>query len=148
MKTKLFILLAVVFVGFTTSSNVSKDLNHDILGEWCNPYTYQSSGEIKGYEFKKGGKINFMGVKATRLENWSIENDQLTIKGKKLDDNGAVVGDYITVERIEILNKDTLQLVAKEEAPRLVFIYVRPSVAKKMYGKEVKEMLKRNKSNK
>ena len=138
MKKKLFILLAIMFVGFTTSSNVGQDLEKDILGKWCNPYTYQDSGEIKGFEFKKSGKAIFMGVKTVKLDSWSIKDGTLTVKGKRLDENGVVTGEYYTEERIEILNRDTLQVVAKEESPKLTFIYVRPSVAKKLYGKEVK----------
>ena len=32
-----------------------KKVEKQIIGKWCNPYTYKSTGELKGFELKKGG---------------------------------------------------------------------------------------------
>lgn len=37
------------------ASDPQKEMEKKIIGEWCNPYTYESTGELKGFSFKKGG---------------------------------------------------------------------------------------------
>ena len=33
-----------------------------IIGKWYNPHTYRMSGELKGFQFKKGGKCKALEV--------------------------------------------------------------------------------------
>lgn len=136
MKTRILILVAIVFCALTTSSKT--DFNKEIIGEWCNPYTYQSSGEIKGFNFKKGGKCEAINVPSLDLKKWEIVNGKLVISGFRIDENGAK-SEYRTEERIAQLSNDSLLVVTQEENPRLEFLYVRIPVAKKAYPNATKK---------
>lgn len=35
------------------SNGFADDLRKKVVGRWYNPYTYASSGEMKGFQFKK-----------------------------------------------------------------------------------------------
>lgn len=121
MKTKLLVTLALFFAFFTTSS--TPDYNKLIIGKWCNPYTYESSGEIKGFNFKKGGKCESINIPTLDLKTWEIVDGKLVITGFYIDENGTR-SDYRTEERIETLTKNELVVIAKEKNPKLVFRYV------------------------
>lgn len=136
MKTKIFILVAVLVSALTTSGRT--DFNKEIIGEWCNPYTYESTGEIKGFNFKKGGKCEGINVPVLDLKKWEIINGKLIITGFRVDENG-VKSDYRTEERIVQLSNDSLLVVAQEEEPRLEYLYVRIHVAKKAYPNATKK---------
>lgn len=124
MKAKLLVLVAIVCCAFTTAD---KDLSKQIIGKWCNPYTYQSSGEIKGFNFKKGGKCEAINVPSLDLKNWKIENGKLIITGFSIEADGSR-SEYRSEERISELSCDSLLVVSQEENPRLEFLYVRPEV--------------------
>ena len=87
-----------------------KKVEKQIIGKWCNPYTYKSTGELKGFEFKKG---------------FSKEDD-----GK--------VEVYKTRERIGYLTSDSLQLIVNEGTPRLAFLYLNTKSIKELVTPEVK----------
>lgn len=130
MKTRILILVAIVFCAFTTSGKT--DLNKEIIGQWCNPYTYELSGEVKGFNFKKDGKCEAINIPSLELKTWEIVNGKLIIKGFSIEPDGKKV-EYITEERISQLTKDSLSLVTQEANPRLEFLYVRIPVAKKAF---------------
>ena len=52
MKKLLMTVMALSCFAF--SSYGQKKVEKQIIGKWCNPYTYESTGELKGFEFKKG----------------------------------------------------------------------------------------------
>ena len=55
-----------------------------IIGKWCNPYTYQSTGELKGFEFKKGGKCSAINIPVYDLRTWKIDEEgYIFICGRK-----------------------------------------------------------------
>ena len=47
-----------------------KKVEKQIIGKWCNPYTYKSTGELKGFEFKKGGKCSAINIPSLDLKKW------------------------------------------------------------------------------
>ena len=51
MKKLLMTVMALSCFAF--SSYGQKKVEKQIIGKWCNPYTYQSTGELKGFEFKR-----------------------------------------------------------------------------------------------
>lgn len=129
MKTKFLVAIALFFTVFMTSSS---ELNPKLLiGKWCNPYTYQSSGEIKGFNFKKGGKCEVINVPSLDLKNWEIKDGQLIITGFSIAKDGSK-SEYRTSERIESLTENELVVVANESDPKLVFRYVRVSKVKEL----------------
>lgn len=129
MKTKFLVVIALLFTVFMTSSS---ELNPKLLiGKWCNPYTYQSSGEIKGFNFKKGGKCEAINVPSLELKNWEIKNGKLIITGFRIDEDGTK-SEYRSEERIETLTENELIVVNQEENPKLVFYYVPVSKVKEL----------------
>lgn len=100
-----------------------ENLEKKIVGKWCNPYTYQSSGELKGFEFKKDGRCVAINIPSLDLKTWKIRNDTLVIQGYEVQEDGKKVP-YETEERIELLTRDSLSLVTQEANPRLVFLYL------------------------
>lgn len=127
MKAKFLVAIALIFSVFMTSSS---ELNPKLLiGKWCNPFTYESSGEIKGFDFKKGGKCESINIPSLELKNWEIKDGYLIITGLEINKDGTKT-EYRTSERIEKLTEDELVVVYKEEAPRLAFIYVPVSKVK------------------
>ena len=60
-----------------------KKVEKQIIGKWCNPYTYKSTGELKGFEFKKGGKCSAINIPSLDLKTWKVDNEkQLTHGGQ------------------------------------------------------------------
>mgnify|MGYP000346814957 CR=1 FL=1 len=99
----------------------SKKCRKQLIGKWCNPYTYQSTGELKGFHFQKNGKCSAINVPSLDLRTWKIDKDgYLIIEGFSTEDDGRTEV-YKTRERIEKLTSDSLRLVMKESSPRLVF---------------------------
>lgn len=135
MKNKLMLLLAglCLFAGVTNA----QDLEKKIIGKWCNPYTYKSSGELKGFEFKKGGKCEAINIPSLDLKTWKIVDGKLIIEGFEIGENGEKTP-YQTEERISLLNQDTLSVVAQEANPRLEFVYVNTKVIKKKVEENLK----------
>ena len=112
-------------------------MEKQIIGKWCNPYTYQSTGELKGFEFKKGGKCSAINIPIYDLRTWKIDKEgYLIIEGFSKEDSDEMQP-YYTRERIGYLSKDSLELVTREENPRLVFLYINTKKIKKLVTPEV-----------
>ena len=54
-------------------------MEKEIIGKWCNPNTYESTGEFKGFGFKKGGKCS------------GVKNPTLDLKTRKIDKDGFLI---------------------------------------------------------
>lgn len=111
------------------ASDPQKEMEKKIIGEWCNPYAYESTGELKGFHFKKGGVCEAINIPSLDLKTWSIQNGYLLIKGFSLEKDGKKEV-YETKEKIDLLNADTLSVVAREANPRLVFLYLNTKIIK------------------
>ena len=111
------------------ASDPQKEMEKKIIGEWCNPYTYESTGELKGFHFKKGGVCEAINIPSLELKTWSVQEGYLLIKGFSIEEDGSKEV-YETKEKIDLLNTDTLSLVARESNPRLVFLYLNTKIIK------------------
>lgn len=134
MKKLLFTVVALSC--FALNGFGQKNVEKQIIGKWCNPYTYQSTGELKGFEFKKGGKCAAINVPSLDLKTWRIEDNYVIIEGFSKGEDGTIEP-YNTRERIGYLNADTLELVTQEKDPRLVFLYLNAKSIKKLVTPEV-----------
>ena len=117
------------------SVETQKNLEKRIIGEWCNPYTWQDTGELKGFRFEPGGKCSAVGIPSLELDTWRIEDGYLLIKGHSVDENGKREA-YETRERIGQLTSDSLELVTQEASPRLAFLYLNTRSIKKLAPRE------------
>ena len=111
------------------ASDPQKEMEKKIIGEWCNPYTYESTGELKGFHFKKGGVCEAINIPTLDLKTWNIEEGYLFIKGFSLKGNGEKEV-YETKEKIDLLTTDSLCLLARESNPRLLFLYLNTKIIK------------------
>lgn len=111
------------------ASGPQNEMEKKIIGKWCNPYTYESTGELKGFHFKKGGVCEAINIPSLELKTWSIQEGYLLIKGFSIEEDGKKEV-YETKEKIDLLNADTLSLLAREANPRLVFLYLNTKVIK------------------
>ena len=84
---------------------------------------------MKGFSFKKGGVCEAINIPSLDLKTWSIQNGYLLIKGFSLEKDGKKEV-YETKEKIDLLNADTLSVVAREANPRLVFLYLNAKIIK------------------
>lgn len=135
MKTKFLVAIALIFSVFMTSSS---ELNPKLLiGKWCNPYTYQSSGEMKGFEFKKGGKCNAINIPSLDLKTWEIKDGKLIITGFDIAEDGTR-SEYRTVEKIELLTNTELLVAPVGMVPQSKFRYVKVGKLKE-YVDELKK---------
>lgn len=115
----------------------TEKVEKQIIGKWCNPYTYESTGELKGFEFKKGGKCSAINVPSLDLRTWKIDEDgYLIIEGFSKEDDGKIEV-YKTRERIGYVTSDSLELVVQEAQPRLAFLYLNTKSIKKLVTPEV-----------
>ena len=121
--------IGLILLCFSWSSDPLQEMEKKIIGEWCNPYTYESTGELKGFHFKKGGVCEAINIPSLDLKTWSIQNGYLLIKGFSLEKDGKKEV-YETKEKIDLLNADTLSVVAREANPRLVFLYLNTKIIK------------------
>ena len=111
------------------ASDPQKEMEKKIIGEWCNTYTYESAGELKGFHFKKGGVCEAINIPTLDLKTWNIEEGYLFIKGFSLKGNGEKEV-YETKEKIDLLTTDSLCLLARESNPRLLFLYLNTKIIK------------------
>lgn len=125
---KLMYFIGMIFI-CACGTNPQKEMEKTIVGEWCNPYTYQSTGELKGFNYKKGGVCEAINIPSLELKSWEIKDGYLITKGFDINEDGSKTP-YETKERIEKLNADTLVLVAQEANPKLVFVYLNTKVIK------------------
>lgn len=113
-----------------------KSLDKQIIGKWCNPYTYQSTGELKGFQFDKGGKCSAINIPSLDLKTWKIEDGYLIIEGYSIEEGGKKEV-YETRERIDKLTPDSLEVIAQEANPRLAFLYLNTKSIKKLVTPQV-----------
>ena len=121
--------IGLILLCLACASDPQKGMEKKIIGEWCNPYTYESTGELKGFHFKKGGVCEAINIPSLDLKTWSIQEGYLLIKGFSLEKDGKKEV-YETKEKIDLLNADTLSVVAREANPRLVFLYLNTKIIK------------------
>lgn len=121
--------IGLILLCLACASDPQKEMEKKIIGEWCNPYTYESTGELKGFHFKKGGVCEAINIPSLDLKTWSIQEGYLLIKGFSLEEDGKKEV-YETKEKIDLLNADTLSVVAREANPRLVFLYLNTKIIK------------------
>ena len=121
--------IGLILLCLACASDPQKEMEKKIIGEWCNPYTYESTGELKGFHFKKGGVCEAINIPSLDLKTWSIQNGYLLLKGFSLEKDGKKEV-YETKEKIDLLNADTLSVVAREANPRLVFLYLNTKIIK------------------
>ena len=43
--------IGLILLCLACASDPQKGMEKKIIGEWCNPYTYESTGELKGFHF-------------------------------------------------------------------------------------------------
>ena len=135
MKKLLMTVMALSCFAF--SSYGQKKVEKQIIGKWCNTSTYESTGELKGFEFKKGGKCSAINVPSLDLRTWKIDEDgYLIIEGFSKEDDGKIEV-YKTRERIGYVTSDSLELVVQEAQPRLAFLYLNTKSIKKLVTPEV-----------
>ena len=134
---KKLLITAMALSCFAFSSYGQDKVEKQIIGKWCNPYTYESTGELKGFEFKKGGKWSAINVPSLDLRTWKIDEDgYLIIEGFSKEDDGKIEV-YKTRERIGYVTSDSLELVVQEAQPRLAFLYLNTKSIKKLVTPEV-----------
>lgn len=131
------LITAMVLSCFAICSFGQNNTEKQIIGKWCNPYTYKFTGEFKGFEFKKGGKCSAVNIPSLDLKTWKIDKDgYLIIEGFSKEDNGKMEV-YKTRERIGKLTPDSLELVTQDGPPRLAFLYLNAKSIKKLVTPEV-----------
>lgn len=133
---KKLLLVAIAFSCFTLNSYGQKNVEKQLIGKWCNPYTYKSTGELKGFEFKKGGKCAAIDIPSLDLKTWKVEDGYLIIEGFSKEDDGKTEV-YKTRERIELLTSDSLRVISSAGPPRLAFLYLNAKSVKKLVTPEV-----------
>ncbi len=134
---KKLLITAMTLFCFAFSSYGQGKVEKQIIGKWCNPYTYKSTGELKGFEFKKGGKCSAVNIPSLDLKTWKIDKDgYLIVEGFSKGEDGKVEV-YKTRERIGKLSSDSLELVVQEAQPRLAFLYLNMKSIKKRVTPEV-----------
>ena len=127
---KKFLCISLILLAFACASDPQKEMEKTIVGEWCNPYTYQSTGELKGFHFKKGGDCEAINIPSLELKSWEIKDGYLIVKGQEVAEDGTKEV-YETKERIGLLTRDSLSLVVQEANPRLAFLYINAKKLKK-----------------
>lgn len=127
MKNLIYISLALLCLACATDPQ--KEMEKKLLGEWCNPYTYQSTGELKGFRFKKGGVCESINIPTLELKTWEIQEGYLIIKGESLEEDGTRE-EYQTKEKIDQLTADSLSLLVSAGPPRIAFLYLNTKVIK------------------
>lgn len=133
---KKLLVTAIALSCFALSGFAQKELEKQFIGKWCNPYTYKSTGEMKGFEFKKGGKCSAINIPSLDLKTWKIEDGYMIIEGFSTEDDGKIEA-YKTRELIGRFNKDSLELIVSVGPPRLAFMYLNTKSIKKLVTKEV-----------
>ena len=128
MKKLLYVALTLFC--FACASDPQKEMEKAIVGEWCNPYTYESTGELKGFNFKKGGECESINIPSLDLKTWVIKDGFLIVKGFDSTEDGTKEV-YETKEKIGLLTRDSLCLVVQEASPRIAFLYLNAKTLKK-----------------
>ena len=129
-KMKKLLYVALTLFCFACASDPQKEMEKAIVGEWCNPYTYESTGELKGFNFKKGGECEAINIPSLDLKTWEIKDGFLIVKGFDITEDGTKEV-YETKEKIGLLTRDSLCLVVQEASPRIAFLYLKAKTLKK-----------------
>ena len=129
-KMKKLLYVALTLFCFACASDPQKEMEKAIVGEWCNPYTYESTGELKGFNFKKGGECEAINIPSLDLKTWEIKDGLLIVKGFDITEDGTKEV-YETKEKIGLLTRDSLCLVVQEASPRIAFLYLNAKTLKK-----------------
>ena len=129
-KMKKLLYVALTLFCFACASDPQKEMEKAIVGEWCNPYTYESTGELKGFNFKKGGECEAINIPSLDLKTWDIKDGFLIVKGFDITEDGTKEV-YDTKEKIGLLTRDSLCLVVQEASPRIAFLYLNAKTLKK-----------------
>ena len=129
-KMKKLLYVALTLFCFACASDPQKEMENAIVGEWCNPYTYESTGELKGFNFKKGGECEAINIPSLDLKTWEIKDGFLIVKGFDITEDGTKEV-YETKEKIGLLTRDSLCLVVQEASPRIAFLYLNAKTLKK-----------------
>lgn len=108
-KMKKLLCISLILFAFACASDPQKEMEKAIVGEWCNPYTYQSTGELKGFNFKKGGVCEAINIPSLELKSWEIKDGYLIVKGFEVTEDGNNA-EYATKEKIGQLTTDSLCL--------------------------------------
>ena len=87
-KMKKLLCISLILFAFACASDPQKEMEKAIVGEWCNPYTYQSTGELKGFNFKKGGVCEAINIPSLELKSWEIKDGYLIVKGFEVTEDG------------------------------------------------------------
>ena len=128
MKNVIISTISLILICLCTNG-FADDLKKKIVGKWYNPYTYESTGEKKGFQFKKNGSCKALGVKGLDLKTWEIKDGYLIIKGLDKIEDSNKWGEYETSEYIEQVNNDTLYLIAEPKL-KIGFLYLSPKALK------------------
>lgn len=123
MKKIVAFSFLMFFASMVIGCSETTDPQKLIIGSWVNPYTYESTGEFKGFKFDKGGKCSAINIPSLELETWEIKNGRLIIKGNEINSDTGGKSVYESSEPIDLLNKDTLMVVAIE-TPKSCFLYI------------------------
>ena len=129
-KMKKLLYVALTLFCFACASDPQKEMEKAIVGEWCNPYTYESTGELKGFNFKKGGECEAINIPSLDLKTWEIKDGFLIVKGFDITEDGTKEV-YETKEKIGLFTRDSLCLVVQEASPRIAFLYLNAKTLKK-----------------
>ena len=129
-KMKKLLYVALTLFCFACASDPQKEMEKAIVGELCNPYTYESTGELKGFNFKKGGECEAINIPSLDLKTWEIKDGFLIVKGFDITEDGTKEV-YETKEKIGLLTRDSLCLVVQEASPRIAFLYLNAKTLKK-----------------
>lgn len=108
---KKLLITVIALSCFAFSSYGQDKVEKQIIGKWCNPYTYESTGELKGFEFEKGGKCSAVNIPSLDLKTWKVDKDgYLIVEGFSKGEDGKMEV-YKTRERISYVTSDSLELV-------------------------------------
>ncbi|SDI63368.1 lipocalin family protein [Bacteroides ovatus] len=133
---KKLLITVIALSCFAFSSYGQDKVEKQIIGKWCNPYTYESTGELKGFEFEKGGKCSAVNIPSLDLKTWKVDKDgYLIVEGFSKGEDGKMEV-YKTRERISYVTSDSLELVVQEASPRLAFLYLNMKSIKKLVTSE------------
>lgn len=140
MKRNVFTLVLMLGLMCMCTNGFADDLRKKVVGKWYNPYTYESTGEMRGFEFKKNGKCKALGIPNMNLSGWEVKGGRLIIKGEYLNPKSGKWENYHTSEKIDRVNADSLYVLSMEKPMKLGFLYMSPKALKKKVVPASKEI--------
>ena len=73
------LLMTVMALSCFAFSSYGQKVEKQIIGKWCNPYTYESTGELKGFEFKKLPSDSSASKAITLLSFTTLQFDPIAL---------------------------------------------------------------------